>query len=616
MLRRFSSLLAVLGFLLLVAPQAAVASSTAGDVRERIVDLAIEAEVTEDGAVRVVETIEYSFGMYSRRGIFRHIPVSYPVERADGSVDDLKERYIEVVGVSATMDGAPVETAINPEGADNDGSADVIRLGDPNSQVTGTHTYEISYEMRGLLNAPEGQPELFWNAFGDQWEVPVDSVSVAVTAPGPISRVRCAAGDPAQPDVDCPVAAADGDTARFEAGPLGPRNAVTVVVALPDTVTVPPAMERTRQTPAALVMSNLTRPGEGAGIGSGWVFGGAAVVLGGAGALLARTLRRGRDSYFVGQTPGLAPAEGQQAREAVRGLGQRDEVAVRFTPPDDIPPALCGAILKENADTAEVTATVTDLAVRGYLRVEEKGSDHVLVRLRRADAELTDFEGLILNGLFSGARDGRRTMKSLSGKFHQTQSSARQRILDQTTRRGWYKHRPDRVRDGYRMGGLAVAAGAALATWFLLVPVDLGLLGLPVVLAGLAMAVLAGRMPARTALGSTALAQTRDFRRYLEVAEADQISEEERQTIFNRYLPYAQVFGLAEVWTKKFAAVGAAEPDGWYRGRPGRAGFYPAYQGFHRSMRTTLPAVPRSKGNTGGFGGGRSGFRGGSIGGR
>jgi hypothetical protein len=70
----------------------------------------------------------------------------------------------------------------------------------------------------------------------------------------------------------------------------------------------------------------------------------------------------------------------------------------------------------------------------------------------------------------------------------------------------------------------------------------------------------------RTAVGSTVLAQVLDFRRYIETAEATQIAEEERKAIFNRYLPYAQVFGLAEVWSKKFALLGAAEPGDWYVG--------------------------------------------------
>jgi hypothetical protein len=42
----------------------------------------------------------------------------------------------------------------------------------------------LGYLIRGLLNAPGGRPELFWDALGGASKVPVDHAEVTVAAPG------------------------------------------------------------------------------------------------------------------------------------------------------------------------------------------------------------------------------------------------------------------------------------------------------------------------------------------------------------------------------------------------------------------------------------------------
>ncbi len=44
-----------------------------------------------------------------------------------------------------------------------------------------------------------------------------------------------------------------------------------------------------------------------------------------------------------------------------------DPIAVEFEPPDKLKPAQIGLLLDERADTLDVTATIVELAVRGYL---------------------------------------------------------------------------------------------------------------------------------------------------------------------------------------------------------------------------------------------------------
>ena len=46
-------------------------------------------------------------------------------------------------------------------------------------------------------------------------------------------------------------------------------------------------------------------------------------------------------------------------------------IAVRYEPPEGITPAEAGTLYDERADMIDLTSTVVDLAVRGYLKIEE-----------------------------------------------------------------------------------------------------------------------------------------------------------------------------------------------------------------------------------------------------
>ncbi len=81
--------------------------------------------------------------------------------------------------------------------------------------------------------------------------------------------------------------------------------------------------------------------------------------------------------------------------------------------------------------------------------------------------------------------------------------------------------------------------------------------------------------PSRTPAGTAVLAQTEGFRRYLATAEADQLRFEEGEDLFSRYLPFAVAFGLTERWTRIFAELAARGVDlpvpTWYVGGWGYA---------------------------------------------
>ena len=594
---------------------AALVLGPAGSARaaglEQIQDYAVALDTQADGSMRVTETITYDFADNVRHGIFRTIPVEF----ATNDSDQLREYPVDQVEVSSPT-GAPADTETTG------GSTYGIRIGDPNETVSGVQQYVIRYRVRGVTNSFSDHQELYWNAIGTEWSVTIAKASVTVSGPAAPTKAACFEGY--QGSTQQCRASVSGGKAVFAAADLAPANGMTVVASFPTgTFPADARILKTRQTIARAF--SLT-PGTGAG-----ALGLLALLAGGAGALVAR---KGRDEQYLGVTPGLEPGLGQEERTARVGIFRRPVVAVQFTPPEKMRPGQLGTLVDESANVVDVTATIVDLAVRGFLTIEEveepgffRGGDWRLRMVWPAPTdELHDYEMTLLKAIFEDRSEV--LLSDLKQTFASDLARVQQQLYADVTGAGWFRGNPKSVRTTWQvLGVLAAAAGAGL-TWLLVGPLNssLGLLGLAVAVSGVVLLVLAPRMPARTARGTALLAQAKGFQTYLETAEANQIRFEEGQDVFSRYLPYAIVFGVAERWAKVFAQLAAsgaavATPT-WYVGHGWGPGYFD-YNGFGRSMdafsTTTSGAIaaatPSSSGGSGFGGGGFSGGGGGGGGG-
>ena len=90
---------------------------------------------------------------------------------------------------------------------------------------------------------------------------------------------------------------------------------------------------------------------------------------------------------------------------------RHDEPPMEPGPPEDLRPGQAGTLLDGVAHPRDITGTIVDLAVRGYLRIDDVGKeaspDWLLVRLGKAGG-LLDYEQILLDGLFAAGRDGLR----------------------------------------------------------------------------------------------------------------------------------------------------------------------------------------------------------------
>jgi len=58
-----------------------------------------------------------------------------------------------------------------------------IKIGDADKTISGVHTYIITYTVSGAITYFSDHDELYWNATGNDWDVPINNVTIDVFLP-------------------------------------------------------------------------------------------------------------------------------------------------------------------------------------------------------------------------------------------------------------------------------------------------------------------------------------------------------------------------------------------------------------------------------------------------
>jgi uncharacterized membrane protein len=559
--------LAVLLFLLV--PPAAAQRSLAIERFDALIT------VGRDGGVDVTETITAKF-TGSWNGIYRTVPVEYHTPQ--GFNWTLKLQLLGATGA----DGQSLKV----EG-ERDRHYLKYKIWVPGA-ADATRTVVLRYRAKNGLRFFEDHDELYWNLTGDEWDVPIGAASARIVLPAGATGMRAIAfngayGSTAQ---DAQVVIEGTEVRVVLPQPLGFHEGLTAVVGWDKGLVAEP-------TDADRVLGFLA---------SNWPLGIPVVVLLGMFALWRR----------VGRDPGRLP------------------VAVQYDTPDALTPAEAGTLIDESADMRDITATVVDLAVRGFLKIEEREEKLLLGLMTRRDyvfhrltppagaKALENHESRVLDGIFES---GSTTVKlsDLDNEFYQHLSRIRESIFDRLVGRGFYRSRPDKVKGWWLigavvLGGVILGFGASIgAAFFDMTPLPFVIAA---VVSGLIVAAFGRIMPARTVQGARALERVLGFEEFLRRVEGDRLERVVKTPeMFERFLPFAMAFGVERKWAKAFQDI-YREPPTWYVGSHAGPfdlnGFSTQLGDLSSRAESAMSSSPRSSGGSG-FNGGSSG--GGSGGG-
>jgi len=549
----------------------AVFSLPAAAQGETIRRFTAEIRLEGEDAFTVVENIDYDFGEQRRHGIFREIPIRY----GRGRAADYR--------ISLDVEWVSDESGVaRPYQVSTRGRNLRIRIGDPKREVTGIQSYLIRYRIkRGILYFDD-HDELYWNVTGTDWPVPIQRAQAVVSlpegAPLELMHFNCFTGPMGAIGSDCAVQASGGVVLFETHRPLRAKEGLTVAVWLPKGVLVEPtALERL-----------LSRLGDYLSL---W----ALLPFGTLAALLYLWRSRGRDP------------------------GGRDAIPVSYQPPEGLTPAELGTLVDEKVDIEDITSSILDLAVRGFLEIEETEAtkflffsdrDFALVKKREPDPSLRPHERLLLSHLF--AAGSRVTISSLKEKFYQHLPELKSSLYQQLSgSRGYFPTSPDRVRKGYGVAGVILLG----LGFVVLMALSRAVPGAALFASGAIILLFSRIMPRRTRRGRKVYEEILGFKEFVERVDADRLERMGARSVgqFEKLLPYAIVLGVADQWADAFAGI-YTEPPGWYHSPRYTHGFAPRlFVGdLGRSLSTmgqTMSSSPKSSGSGG------SGFSGGSSGG-
>jgi hypothetical protein len=534
--------------------------------------------VQKEGAVKVQETVVVDFGNQSKHGIYRDIP--FVTRNADNT-----ERYVQYDVQSVMLDGSASEYTTTYAGSQYE-----IKIGDPDVTVTGRHAYQITYLATGVLQGFEGYDELNWNVTGNVWPVVIEHVAATVTLPeSGVTQASCYVGAVGS-TVQCFQEAHDARVQFNQDTALQPGEGITVAVGytkgMVPLLTVPERPGSFNDLKHKLSLPTM------------------------AGTFLC-ILCLGL--YFVIRQYRLVGRD-----EMGRGILANPVVAPEYEAPSKLRPGQIGLLIDERADTLDVSATIVDLAVRGYLTITELpkkwilgSSDYELVRTKKAEDGLLQYEKMLMHGLFSEKETV--TVSELKNTFYKDLETVKGLLYTNLTEEGYFAENPDKVRQKYTMIGIGIVfiAGVIGFIGFTLFSSMLIGAALALALVGIVLVISARSMPKRTPQGVEAYKKAQGYKMFLSATEKYRQPFFEKENFFMDVLPYAIVFGVTEKLAKAFSSMGITPPaPTWYSGV---SPFNPIL--FSSNMTQLSQAMNSAMASTPGSGSGGGGFSGGGFGG-
>lgn len=526
--------------------------------------------VESTGHITVAETIAVDFES-AKHGIYRDLPYTY--EKPDGG-----EHGTEVEVVSVTRNNSPEPYEIEYTTANLR-----IQIGDAAKTISGDHTYLITYRVAGVLTSFPTYDELYWNVTGTDWEVPIQSAEASVHFSEPvIGQMSCYLGMHGSTE-PCLGTSLDGQRAQFASRrQLSSGEGMTIAVGyqkgfVPILGPVSPWLsfqEGLRSGPSILLFSII-------GLLFAWFI----------------SNRYGRLGKDVG--------------------GKKEAVVPLYEPPDNLRPAELGLVLDERADTLDISATIVDLAVHGYLTIEQlpkkwyQSQDYLFRRTDKTSTKLKPYEAKLLSALLPGAE---RKLSELRNTFYDDLADVKKQLYTDGVAAKHFTHHPHTTRQTYLGIGLAlVGVGITLTIlgfvylwWWLTTS------GAALFIGGIALTIASVTFAQRSALGSRLYREALGYKLFVSHTEKYRQPFFEKEGTFMEILPYAIVFGVADKLAKSFATMGIEPPTPtWWIGAHAfnAATFGREMSTISQALSTTMSSTP------GGSGSGGGGFSGGGFGG-
>ncbi len=587
---------------------------------ERILSYVSDISVHLDGSMTVTESIRVQSEQNQiKRGIYRDFPTTYKTPNGVTKVG------FDVLDVERDGHPEPYHTQSLSNGTR-------VYIGNKDRILPpGQYAYTIRYSTDRQLGFFAGRDELYWNVTGNGWSFPIGAVRARVTLPDGISLAKNSleayTGYGGQQGRDYIARVDANGAAVFETTRgLKPHEGLTIVVTWPAGI--------------------IARPTRGQKV-RWFLRDNAALLFGGAGGVIVLVyylltwMRVGRD-----------PEAGV--------------IFPRYVPPKNLSPAAVRYVRRMGYDSRAFASAIIDMAVKGFLTIDEQDEEYTLQRTATADdSTLSRGEHQITTALFGGQdkavlkKENHASIRAALDAHKQWLRNEYHRVYFRTN--GWMlipgvalsilvllvagfeNGAPDfffmglwlagwtftvfmLLRQGQKMMAVVFAVAEVVA-----IVAFIGQTSTQFVALLLAMIILNGLfyylIKAPTDAGRKLLDEIEGLKMYMEVAEKDRLNLLNPPDLtpqhFEKLLPYALALGVDQKWSEQFSDHLARQSQDavqyqpvWYHGSS-FGNFNTA--GFASSLGSSLAGAVSSSstapGSSSGFGGGGSSGGGGGGGG-
>lgn len=536
----------------------------------------VAVTVNKDASLDVTETINLTF-TESRHGIIRKIPYKYALVPLPSGTEKA-DRQLESNGYAKIL----IEN-IHVQGYDyfvsNSGNYKEIKIGSKDKYVDGQQQYIIHYKLLNAINFFKDHSELYLNIIGDQWATRIDSASFSIelynALPTTPSFFVATGGTGSQENNTVSTWTENKLFTGNTTIPLQANQGLTVGIAFPDQF---------------LIKQNYLLRGLPWLILPFLVF-----------AFMLWVWRKwGKDASLP--------------------------ITTQYYPPDNLSPSVAGYIIDDGLDKRDLTALIPYWGAGGYLQVKEtekkvllgliKFSEYEFIKLKELPPTVLSFEKTLFNGIFATGK--KVQLESLKNVLYSTMNQAKRELEAEVDKSAYY--------EAYSRGLVYffIFIGVALfgLSIFLFIINWGNPFWFPVALVTSSMILMGFGvfMSKKTEKGNDLYQQLAGFKEFLQKVDKDRLALflKEDEHYFDKVLPFAIVFDVADNWKDKLDGLDVPPPT-WYVGN---------FHGFNthlflnslndsmNKMSDSFYSTPSSSASSGGsFSSGGGGFSGGGFGG-
>ena len=581
------SVVAFTGLVTVVRAQVGSETVTEDDFTEIIHNFSSDIVVNPDGTITVTETIEYDFKDQERHGIYRDINLTKIV----GTTRKLEVDVIDVQDEKG-----------NPYLFDVSGRNPIrVKVGDPDVTLSGMHVYKITYLAKNAIGRFDDRDEIYWNATGTDWTVPMWSAEAHVFLPGNLQanslhiasycglegiKDPCISTEPLY-DTETnrtEVAFFSDESVYFDTG-----EGMTIAVGFPKGTVA-------AEVPYTFWEKMLNW------LNDHWFYPMPLVVV----ALWYRKsfqfwLRR--RTYYK-----------QNTVVAEYDAGEMD--------PLETAGVVNGGIANEN-----LSAQIIYLAVRGYIKIKSVDDEFTFIQTEKVTDGLTAYDKKLLENIAG------KSQTDLINTFYPIAGEVRSTVAESLIIRNYVERSGFATKVNWNGNpaliklflSIFLAINPGIFIWFFAGWKFGVIFSVSCILIGLISIITNPRTSKLTDKGLEAERKLLGLKLYISVAEEERIkfhnAPAKNPEIFEKLLPYAMVFGLEQKWAKEFEGIYTVPPQ-WYSDSSmstfsavALASSLNHFSASATSAMFSAPASYSSGGSSGSSGGGSSGGGGGGGGG-